>query len=399
MFIGEEDYQTASDASLQTSTAEPLEERAMKRAKLVHTAGEDDTPAQFVQSKAVARSVLDFDHAGAQSGPHRAKKGSTSSRHHHEPRPGAEGTPGQHPLRPFSFEKLPPEVRTMIYGHLFAKDYTLRPLCREDRYFEERGTARQPGLDSAANLLRVSRLIYREASDVLYGQNDYLLYGVDFGDAVLAYLGTIGERNRRAIRNLQIDWQHGIVKINRASRAADLFSMVSDRNNPLRDHVRKMLHDVGRSTIKKFTGSLEMMTGSTRLEHLTIVCPGNENPGHPDNHCVEYHDCSGCHHEVPKVLVRMKGLKTLTVGDTDWHNELEVLAVAMEAEVLNVTQVDCIELPEETALDLEKQGWKVRTIWRVPDGEHFRRVVTKRLRTPDGNLLHENADQSTRQWW
>jgi hypothetical protein len=89
----------------------------------------------------------------------------------------------------------------------------------------------------------------------------------------------------------------------------------------------------------------------------------------------------------------------LTVGDTDWHNELEILAAAMGTEVLSVTQVDCIELPEESALDLEQQGWSVKVTWRVPDGNHFRRVVTKRLRTSEGKLLRDDPDSIKRQWW
>ena len=287
----------------------------------------------------------------------------------------------------------------MIYGHLFIKDHPIRPLCREERYFEEPGTSQRPGLAPAINLLRTSHLISAEASDVLYGGNHFLLYGLDFGDSVLAYLQTIGPTNCHAIRRLSIDWQHGIVRINQASRAADLFAMISDKHNPLRDHLRRMLHDVGRSTILKFVGTLQLLVGSTRLQHLTIVCPGNENPGHPDNHCTEFHGCSGCHHEVPKVLAKLKGLKSLTVGDTDWHNELEVLAIAMEAEVLNVTQVDSIELPEESALGLEQQGWSVKVVWRVPDGNHFRRVVTKRLRTSEGKLLRVDPQPTKPQWW
>lgn len=380
--------------------------RAKKRSKLLHPAdpeyGADQPLSMPSMSKAPKKrgpSVGDDDELSAKT--RHAKQRERHGGHREDDRASAStgGPSDPASLRSFEFEQLPPEVRTMIYKLLFIKDYPIRPLCREERYFENHGTSHRPDLEFAINLLRVCRLVNAEASDILYGRNNFLLYSVDFGDAVLAFLETIGSQNRRAIRTLSIDWQHGIVKINQASRAADLIQMISDRNNPLRNHVRKMLHDVGRSTILKFVATLELMIGSSRLEYLTIVCPGNENPGHPDNHCVEYHDCPGCHHEVPRCLARMKGLKSLTVGDTDWHNELEVLAIAMETKTLHITQMDVIDMPEETALELEEQGWSVRVTWRVPDGDHFRRVITKKLRTPEGVLLHDFTPEKIKKWW
>lgn len=281
----------------------------------------------------------------------------------------------------------------MIYEQLFVKDYPLRPLCHEDRYMEIPGSGRPPDLGEAVSLLRASRLIHAEASDTLYGKNTFLLYALDFGDKALAFLRKIGKRNRHAIRDLQLDWQHGINKINQTRHASQLFAMVSDVNNPLRRDLAKMFHDVGRTTISKFVATLDLLVGSPRLEHLTIVCPGGDNPGHPDNHCVEYDGCTGCHHEVPRVLKEIKGLKTLTIGDTDWRNELEAMARDMGVRELSVTQLDCIELPPETVAELEREGWSTSITWHDPDGDDFRRVITKRL---DDRFLSKRGRAL---WW
>ncbi|KAI9801954.1 MAG: hypothetical protein M1825_003009 [Sarcosagium campestre] len=295
--------------------------------------------------------------------------------------PRLETAPARH-----SFNSLPPEVRSMIYHELYVQETPIRPLCHEDRYTEVTGTACPPCVGSGIALLRASRLIHAEASQVLYGKNTFLLYALDFGDQVLNFLRAIGKRNRMMIRNLQLDWQHGINKINQTSHASDLFSMVSDMNNPLRKDLAKMLHEIGRATIDKFVASLELMVGSPRLQNLTILCPGNESPSHPDSSCLEYRSCTGCHHEVPKVLLQIKDLKSLTIGDTDWRGELETLALEMRAAELSVTQLDCNELSDEENTELEKGGWTTSIPWRDPHSDEFRRMTTKKLiRRDDGS--------------
>ncbi len=125
-----------------------------------------------------------------------------------------------------------------------------------------------------------------------------------------------------------------------------------------------------------------------RLDRLTVLCPGADNPGHPDNHCVEFQGCLGCQHEVPRALARIKTVKVLTVGDTDRRNELEATAREMGVQELNVTQLDCIDLPRETLAELDRQGWTIVITWRDPHGEDFRRVATKHF--PVGNAGGRN---------
>jgi hypothetical protein len=261
---------------------------------------------------------------------------------------------------------------------LFVKDYAIRPLCHEDRYMEVPGTGRPPGLFDAMGLIRTCRFVHSEATEVLYGRNSFLLYALDFGEAVLAFLQQIGKANRHSVRALELDWQHGITRINHASKASVLVAMISDLNNPLRKELAKMLHDVGRTAIRKFVAALELLVASPRLEHLAILCPGRDNPGHPDNH-IEFHGCPGCHRDIPRVLAKIRGLKSLTVGDSDCREELEGMARRMGVRLLRVTQLDCVELPPEVATELERDGWTITISWRDPDGDDFRRNVTKRL--------------------
>ncbi|KAI9748817.1 MAG: hypothetical protein M4579_007108 [Chaenotheca gracillima] len=280
----------------------------------------------------------------------------------------------------FQFERLPPEVRSMIYRLLFVKENTaVRPLSHESRFFELPGTAEPPHLGGGIALLRTNRRINAEASETLYSQNKFILYSEDYGANTLTFLQAIGKRNLDAIRNVELDWQYGIRYASETSEANKLFEMISDETNPHRVGLAKMLHDLSRDSILKFAAGVGLFAGSPRLEHLTIVCPGTDNPGHPDNNCVEYRDCPGCHQEMPKAMVRVQGLKSLTVGDADWYNELEALGNLMHVEVINVTQVDCIDMSPESVDELKKQGWSFSVVWRDPQGEDFKRVVSKRL--------------------
>ena len=276
------------------------------------------------------------------------------------------------------FERLPREVRTLVYRHLLLRPGPLRPLSHEDRYLEAPGTARPPGLAEAVPLLRTCRRVYAEAAEVLYGQNDFVLYALDYGDAALAFLHQIGSRNRRAIRSLELDWQHGIHRIDRTSKANELFAMMADLNHPLRTDLTKMLRDLGRTTVGKFVTTLELMLDSPSLERLTLLWP---EPSHSDGPpCLAGPEGSQRHQEIRRVLSRFRRLKTLTVGYTDARHEFEATARLMGVRELNVTELDLADFPTETVDHLPSDGWTIVTIaGQDPDADECRRIFTKRF--------------------
>ena len=281
------------------------------------------------------------------------------------------------PLRKIGFEDLPPETRLTVYEYLLVLGHPIRPLCHEDRDMEPPGTGRPPALADIIPLLTVSRLVHAEAAQVLYARNAFILYAPDYGDAMVGFLRQIGGTNRRSIRRLELDWKYGIVKTDQVSKVHDLFAMADDLTNPLRKEIAKMLHDVSRAIMAKTVAALDLVVANPRLEHLTLLLPGSDTPGHPDRHATELQVCCSCHLEVPRALAEIRNVAVLTMGDMDYSVDLENIVRGMGVQQLNVTQVDCIEMSPEQSAELVRQGWSMSVTWRDPDGEDFRRMLTK----------------------
>ena len=60
-----------------------------------------------------------------------------------------------------------------------------------------------------ASFLRTCHLINAEATPIFYGANKIIVYAEDNND-IFYWLLDIGERNRRAIRHLEIGWAYGV---------------------------------------------------------------------------------------------------------------------------------------------------------------------------------------------
>ena len=122
---------------------------------------------------------------------------------------------------------IPSKVRYLIYHHLFEQaNGEILALSREPEHDYDHGPpddwiagSRQEGLvygtDNArvqptnSRFLRTCRVINEEATPVFYGRNKIVVYAEDNND-IFYWLLDIGEKNRLAIRHLDISWAYGV---------------------------------------------------------------------------------------------------------------------------------------------------------------------------------------------
>ena len=115
----------------------------------------------------------------------------------------------------------------LIYEHVFCQSNgQILGLSREPMHDYEHGppddwiaNSRQEGLvyssdaprlePTNSRFLRTCRTISEEAFSVFYGQNKIVLYAEDNND-IFYWLLDIGQRNRHAIRHLEVSWAYGV---------------------------------------------------------------------------------------------------------------------------------------------------------------------------------------------
>ena len=280
-----------------------------------------------------------------------------------------------------SFLNLPAEIRQQIYHLLFVISSAIRPVSQDPRYYEDRVSICGRSLGPCIQFLRTNSSIHQEASSVLYGQNRFVVYGLDNGTVAFNFLESIGERNRRAIRSLELDWQHGYSTKEKLQHLRDLFAKINDNTYPLREDLARAVHAITKERCQLYADSIGLFQQPPKgcLRHLTLNLPTQDSELHPQNFCHRV-NCSGCEKIVGETMRKVKGLDTLTMGESEWKSEVEVVARAMEAKVVNVTKIECLEMTEETKQELEQQGWKSSVIWRSEDDEdEYRSMLTKVL--------------------
>lgn len=152
--------------------------------------------------------------------------------------------PPRHGAQP-SLLNLCPEIRCMIYHHLFRqKNGEILGLSREPEHNYDNGPpddwtadSRQEGLvyntdaeraePTNSRFLRTCRTIYKEATPYFYGRNKIRLYAEDNND-IFYWLLDIGEKNRHAIRHLEISWAYGVTIESRRGDIHRLMETISD---------------------------------------------------------------------------------------------------------------------------------------------------------------------------
>ncbi|KAI9853414.1 MAG: hypothetical protein M1824_001281 [Vezdaea acicularis] len=284
------------------------------------------------------------------------------------------------PVQPFSFERLPPEVRRMIYSLLFVRD-EIRPICLQARYWEEQKNIHPHNLGPFIPFLRTSHLINQEASAALYGENNFILYGEDIGQDIIDWVHKIGPCNRNAIRNIEMDWCHGYEK--HLKKAQELYEVIHDTSQPasLRDDLSVCAHDKIADGCQKIADAVVMFQSNQSLNNLQLIFPNQGNPSHPENFC-SLMGCPGCHLKVKEVLIGVRCGGELTMGETDAKQAVVTTASYMGARSVRVTNTECIELSSEEEEDLKREGWSISVPWRQKDSDVYRKILRKVLRGP-----------------
>ena len=154
------------------------------------------------------------------------------------------------------FLDLPSELRLQIYVRLFHQaNGEILGLSREPDHDYDYGPpsswiadSRQEGLvyntdaeraqPTNSRILRVCRTIHNEAVPVFYGQNVIRLYAEDNND-IFYWLLDIGEKNRHAIRYLEINWAYGVSIQSGRENIHRLLEAINDMEDHEEHEIRK----------------------------------------------------------------------------------------------------------------------------------------------------------------
>lgn len=89
-----------------------------------------------------------------------------------------------------------------------------------------------------ASFLRTCRLINNEATPIFYGANKIIVYAEDNND-IFYWLLDLGERNRRAIRDLEIGWAYGVSIQSGRENIHGILQNIEDMEDVEEDEVQK----------------------------------------------------------------------------------------------------------------------------------------------------------------
>ncbi|KAI9891148.1 MAG: hypothetical protein M1814_002991 [Vezdaea aestivalis] len=285
-----------------------------------------------------------------------------------------------------TFLSLPPEIRNQIYELMFVRP-SIRPVCRDPLHTEDQSAVYYTSnLYHYTSVLRSCKQIHSEATNVLYGMNNFIVYSMDTGASILAWVNSIGPKNQRLISRLELNWQHMHRMLSSSSQETQLSQRLDDSTGLLKSDIFKAIHDKVKAHCHRIADAIKPFRqdqADATLKHLTAMMPGQESPQHPNNFCASV-GCPGCTDLVRDVMVDIKGLESLTIGDTEWKGESESLAKVMGVKHLSVTNMECVDFTDESVAELKELGWDASVVWRNPeDDDEYRRMLSKRLKPTD----------------
>lgn len=289
-----------------------------------------------------------------------------------------------------NFLGLCSEVRCLIYTYLFPQpSHELLALSREAKHDYSKGApsswyadSLQEGLvygshrartaPTNASFLRTCRLINTEATPIFYGANKIIVYAEDNND-IFYWLLDIGERNRRAIRHLEIGWAYGVSIESGRGNIHGILEKIEDmgesEDDEIREHRQQLIDMVKRlekKTIRLIVRTLHLLVTNQGLQSLSVYLPGVDggdiwdlpNPNFYFAEELFSNSTTSVHACIPEALARMIGIKTLTIGYTKDIELAEEIARATGAKQLLIET-----MPEGNTLMLsaaEQAEWASR---------------------------------------
>ena len=293
----------------------------------------------------------------------------------------------------------------MVYEYLFKQpNGEILGLSREPKHDYSKGPpdtwvadSREVGLvydsdrdrpaPTNVGLLRVCRLMNKEAAPVFYAANKITLYAEDNND-IFYWLLDIGDVNRGLIRDLEISWAYGVQIESGRGDIHGIIEAITEMGNSQeketqkhRDQLVKVVQNLEDKTVRLIIRTLSFLATNQDLDSLTIYLPGIDGGDIWDLPNRDYfadeifsNSTTRVHACIPEAIRKMVGVKRLTIGytkDIDLAEEIAKDAGAEELIIRVCPEGNTLHLSREERLQWISRGWRLR------EATAYKRLVRK----------------------
>lgn len=215
-----------------------------------------------------------------------------------------------------------------------------------------------------SRFLRTCRLINSEATPVFYSANKVILYAEDNND-IFYWLLDIGERNRRAIRHLEINWAYRVSVESGRKNIHGILQNIEDMEDSQEEEIQKqrqqliqVVQRLEKKIVRLIVRTLDLLGTNQDLVSLAVYLPGvdggdiwdlhNENLYFAEelfsNSTANIHVC------IPEALGKIVGIKTLNIGYTT-----DIELAEKVARATGVRRLSIETCPEGHSLNLNEE--------------------------------------------
>jgi hypothetical protein len=258
--------------------------------------------------------------------------------------------------------------------------------------------------------LRVSRQVSQEVCAVLYGTNNFHLFSTS-SQEITGFLEKIGERNRRSIRSLKIDWVYGVIECTEGGGVSGIIDTLDETREAACEGANPFWHDIfgillkyKAETIRHIRLTLELLASCHGLRELTLVIPGRdgakvrvdrfEEDTKKERYDMKYFGWELLHHhkELQLALEGIpRGLESLSIGHTVCLGKMEQIARRVGVKDLTVTWTDSESNDEE--FDITAADTMLEEGWALDFG------ASKARKSINGPNYSGLSDDNSISWW